>query len=228
MNHPLDILYEDNHLIAVNKTGSDLVQGDRTGDESLDLRLKKYLKKKYNKPGNVFLGVVHRLDRPVSGVVIFARTSKALSRMNELFRDKKLEKKYWAVVENAPPDIQGRLEHFLVRKQDKNKSFAFLSEKPGAKKAVLDYKVVGSSGKLYFLEIDLHTGRHHQIRCQLSFIGCPVKDDMKYGAMRSEKGGSIYLHAREISFYHPVKKNELEITASPPSTPVWDQFLRFV
>jgi len=221
-----EILFEDNHLVVVNKKCSDLVQGDKTGDDSLDVLVKAYLKKKYNKPGNVFLGVVHRLDRPVSGVVVFARTGKALTRMNELFREKKVTKKYWAVVENRPPEDRGRLEHFLIRKPEKNKSYVSFRQKPGAKKAVLDYRLVGTSRNCFFLEVDLHTGRHHQIRCQLAKMGCPVKKDLKYGARPSEKEGGIYLHAREISFIHPVRNEKLVVIAPPPDYLLWNEFLK--
>lgn len=223
MDDPV-ILYEDNHLVVVNKKNSDLVQGDKTGDLSLDFRVKAYLKEKYKKPGDVFLGVVHRLDRPVSGVVVFARTSKALSRMNELFRSKEIEKKYWAVVESLPPEDHGLLTHYLVRNAGQNKSYAYKLEKHGAKKAMLEYRLAGSSEKYFFLEIKLLTGRHHQIRAQLSDIGCPIVGDLKYGAKRSVPGGGIFLHSREIRFIHPVQKVPLTIVAPPPETPLWKAF----
>ena len=221
----INILYEDNHLIALNKSVSDLVQGDNTGDKSLDIKVKEYLKDVYKKPGNVFLGVIHRLDRPVSGAVVFARTSKALSRMNKLFQEKKVQKKYWAIVSENPPVEEGRLNHFLVRKPNLNKSFAYTTAKKGSKEASLSYRLMGRTKNYFFLEIDLHTGRHHQIRCQLAKIGCPIKGDLKYGSGRSNPGGGISLHAREIEFIHPVLKEELKIIANPPKDVLWDEFL---
>ncbi len=221
----INILYEDNHLIVLNKSVSDLVQGDNTGDKSLDVKVKEYLKDLYKKPGNVFLGVIHRLDRPVSGVVVFARTSKALSRMNKLFQEKRVQKKYWAIVSENPPVEEGRLNHFLVRKPKLNKSFAYTTEKKGSKEASLSYRLMGRTKNYFFLEIDLHTGRHHQIRCQLAKIGCPIKGDLKYGSRRSNQGGGISLHAREIEFTHPVLKEELKIIADPPKDVLWDEFL---
>jgi len=211
------ILFEDNHLIVVNKLPSEIVQGDKTGDEPLSEALKQYLKEKYHKPGNVFLGVVHRLDRPVSGVVVFAKTGKALSRMNELVKLRDMQKIYWAVVKNRPPQTMGKLVHYLVRNQQKNKSFA-----------VLSYRLLASGERYHLLEIDLHTGRHHQIRAQLAAIGCPVKGDLKYGFSRSNPDASISLHARKVSFVHPVKKEKLEITADPPHDALWDYFLKQV
>lgn len=221
----INILYEDNHLIVLNKSVSDLVQGDKTGDTSLDVKTKEYLKNLYKKPGNVFLGVIHRLDRPVSGVVVFARTSKALSRMNKLFQEKKVQKKYWAIVSDKPPVEEQRLNHFLVRKPNLNKSFAYSTEKKGSKEASLSYRLMGRTKNYFFLEIDLHTGRHHQIRCQLAKIGCPIKGDLKYGSGRSNPGGGISLHAREIEFIHPVLKEELKIIAAPPKDVLWNEFL---
>ncbi len=221
----INILYEDNHLIVLNKSVSDLVQGDYTGDKSLDIKVKEYLKNLYKKPGNVFLGVIHRLDRPVSGVVVFARTSKALSRMNKLFQEKKIQKKYWAIVSENPPVEKGRLNHFLVRKPNLNKSFAYATAKKGSKEASLSYRLMGRTKNYFFLEIDLHTGRHHQIRCQLAKIGCPIKGDLKYGYRRSNPGGGISLHAREIEFIHPVLKEELKIIADPPKDVLWNEFL---
>lgn len=221
----INILYEDNHLIVLNKSVSDLVQGDKTGDTSLDVKTKEYLKNLYKKPGNVFLGVIHRLDRPVSGVVVFARTSKALSRMNKLFQEKKVQKKYWAIVSDKPPVEEQRLNHFLVRKPNLNKSFAYSTEKKGSKEASLSYRLMGRTKNYFFLEIDLHTGRHHQIRCQLAKIGCPIKGDLKYGSGRSNPGGGISLHAREIDFIHPVLKEELKIIAAPPKDVLWNEFL---
>lgn len=214
----LDILYEDNHIIAVNKRVSDIVQADKTGDKPLSEKVKEYIKKRYNKPGDVYLGVPHRIDRPVSGVVLFARTSKALERLNKMFQehDKEISKKYWAIVGNLPPEDQGVLTHYLVRDTEKNRSHVYTKEKKGAKEAVLEYKLIGSSQKFYLLEIKLCTGRHHQIRCQLAKIGCPIKGDLKYGFPRSNEGGGISLHAREISFMHPIKKEMLTISATPP------------
>jgi 23S rRNA pseudouridine1911/1915/1917 synthase len=221
----LDILYEDNHIIAVNKLAGDIVQGDKTGDEPLSERVKSYIKKKYNKPGDVFLGVVHRLDRPVSGVVVFARTSKALSRLNKMLQEKSLKKTYWAMVKQLPEQDEGELRHYILKDSDKNKSYAFLRDKKGAKLAILRYRLISSSASYYLLEVDLETGRHHQIRCQLAKIGSPIKGDLKYGFARSNKDGSISLHARQIEFVHPVKKENLKIVAKPPkSEPLWAEF----
>jgi len=222
----IDILYEDNHLIVVNKAVSDLVQGDRTGDVPLDQKIKDYIKKKYNKPGDVFLGVVHRLDRPVTGAVVFARTSKALERMNKMFQEQQIKKFYWAVVKDRPELEQDELVNFLRRSSEKNKSFVSQSAKKGAKEARLKYELRGVTNNYYFLEVELFTGRHHQIRCQLGHIGSPVKGDMKYGFPRSNKGGGIHLHARQISFIHPVKKEPITIMANPPKgDALWDEFL---
>ncbi|NLO71701.1 MAG: RNA pseudouridine synthase [Porphyromonadaceae bacterium] len=212
----MNILYEDNHIIAINKKSSELVQGDKTGDKPLSEIVKLYIKEKYNKPGEVYLGVTHRLDRPVSGVVLFARTSKALSRLNDMFRTQDIKKTYWAIVQNKPKETEGRLEHFLVRNQKQNKSYAYDTEKPNSKKAVLTYKLIGASDRYYLLEIQLETGRHHQIRCQLSAIGCPIKGDLKYGAPRSNPNGGISLHARSIEFVHPVSKELISLTAPVP------------
>jgi len=224
-DHQLQVLYEDNHLIALNKGTSDLVQGDKTGDLSLDKRLKIFLKQKYNKPGNVFVGVIHRLDRPVSGVVLFAKTSKGLSRMNKLFQQKDLQKTYWAIVKNKPPQPEDRLMHYLVRNEKKNKSFAYSKPQKNSKHAELSYRVVGSSDRYHLLSIDLHTGRHHQIRAQLAAIGSPIKGDLKYGYPRSNPDGGISLHAREISFEHPVKLEPIRIVADPPPDKLWDYFV---
>jgi len=221
----MQVLYEDNHLIAVNKTNHDLVQGDRTGDAALDERLKNYLKEKYNKPGNVYLGVIHRLDRPVSGIVLFAKTSKALSRMNQLFKEKQVEKTYWAIVKNLPDPPSSELKHHLVRNTKKNKSFSFDAPREDTREASLTYRTLLSSDRYHLLEIDLHTGRHHQIRSQLSKIGSPIKGDLKYGFDRSNKDGGICLHARMIHFVHPVKKSPLTIIADPPADNLWDFFL---
>ena len=203
------ILLEDNHLLIVNKLPSEIVQGDKTGDEPLSETLKQFLKVKYNKPGNVFVGVVHRLDRPVSGAVVFAKTSKALTRLNNMVKERTIKKTYWAVVKEPPPDESGTLKHFLVRNPKKNKSFAYKKPVENSKEALLSYKMIAASKDYYLLEIDLHTGRHHQIRAQLSAIGCPIKGDLKYGFARSNPDGSISLHARRLEFIHPVNKNRL-------------------
>ncbi|RLD43000.1 MAG: RNA pseudouridine synthase [Bacteroidetes bacterium] len=218
------ILYEDNHLIVVNKLPSEIVQGDKTGDVPLSEDVKQYIKKKYGKPGNVYLGVIHRLDRPVSGVVVFARTGKALTRMNKLVKDRKIEKIYWAIVKNVPEYSEAELHHFLVRNERKNKSFAYPAEKKGSKEAVLKYRIISKSKDYCLLEVNLMTGRHHQIRVQLSAIGCPIKGDLKYGFARSNKDASISLHARSVSFVHPVTKEPLTITARPPQDALWDYF----
>jgi 23S rRNA pseudouridine1911/1915/1917 synthase len=221
------ILYEDNHIIAVNKTVSDLVQKDATGDLSLDDKIKNYIREKYQKPGEVFLGVVHRLDRPVSGVVLFARTSKALTRLSKMFREGNIRKTYWAIVKNEPDPAAATLEHYIVRDAAKNKSFCYNEERPKAKRALLHYRIIARSDKYFLLEVDLETGRHHQIRCQLAQIGCPVKGDLKYDFPRSNEDGGISLHARKISFVHPVKKEVVTITADPPDgDALWGFFLR--
>jgi 23S rRNA pseudouridine1911/1915/1917 synthase len=221
----LDILYEDNHLIAVNKKVSDLVQGDKTGDISIDKQIKTYLKRKYNKPGDVFLGVVHRIDRPVSGVVLFARTGKALSRLNMIFKERQLTKLYWAILQEEPPLDNDTLNHYILRNPRINKSFAYDYEKEGAKKASLSYKLKGKSKRYYFVEIELHTGRHHQIRSQLAKIACPIRGDLKYGSKRSNPDGGIDLHARSLELIHPVRKEKLRIIASPPEGELWKEFL---
>lgn len=218
----LQILHEDNHLIIINKRPGDIVQGDKTGDMPLSEVVKEYIRVKYNKPGNVYLGVVHRLDRPTSGIVVFSKTSKALPRLNKLFKDKEAKKTYWAVVKNAPPKTEDILVHYLKRNPKQNKSFAHKKEVPDSKKAILDYRVLKKLDNYYLLEIDLQTGRHHQIRSQLSAIGSPIKGDLKYGFDRSNKDASIHLHARKLTFVHPVKKETLEIIAPPPLDPVWD------
>lgn len=218
----MEVIYEDNHLIAVNKNGHELVQGDKTGDASLADLLKTWLKEKYAKPGNVFVGVTHRLDRPVTGVVVFAKTSKALARMNELFRTGEIKKTYWAIVRNRPPAIEQELTHWLVRNEKQNKSYVCApSQKPDARKAVLHYRLLAQSEHYYLLEIDLKTGRHHQIRCQLAAIGCPIRGDLKYGAGRSNPDGGISLHARRVSFVHPVSKQPIDIVAPVPDEPLW-------
>jgi len=219
-----DILYEDNHLIILNKRPSDIVQGDKTGDEPLSEILKNYIRDKYSKPGDVFLGVVHRLDRPVSGAVIFARTSKALTRLNIMLRDGEIHKTYWAVVKNKPPQAEEHLVQYLTRNTEKNKSFVSDNPVAGSQKAELIFKVLDKSDGYYLLEVNLLTGRHHQIRAQLSAMGCPVKGDLKYGYPRSNPGGFIHLHARAISFLHPVKKEMLNIIAPPPQDKLWDFF----
>ena len=220
----MDVVYEDNHLIIVNKSSSEIVQGDKTGDKPLAEMVKEYIKQKYHKPGNVFLGVVHRLDRPVSGLVVFARTSKALARLNEMFRTKEVHKTYWAIVGNCPPTEEGELVHWLVRNEKQNKSYAYDKEKPEAKKAVLDYKLIGRSERYFLLEVDLKTGRHHQIRCQLAKMGCPIKGELKYGSPRSNPDGSICLHARRVRFVHPVSKQEIDVTAPVPEGNLWHSF----
>tara|TARA_B100000780_G_scaffold198624_1_gene140465 strand:- start:2905 stop:3573 length:669 start_codon:yes stop_codon:yes gene_type:complete len=218
----LEVLYEDNHIIAVNKKAGDLVQGDKTGDKPLGEFVKAYLREKYNKPGNIFCGVIHRLDRPVSGLVIFAKTSKALARMNALFREKTIQKTYWAIVENPPLKSEDRLEHYLIKNQEKNKSRAFLKPYEGALNSVLDYKIQKKLDRYTLLQVKPITGRHHQIRVQLSTIGCIIKGDLKYGAKRSNKDASISLHAREINFIHPVKNEAITITAPAPKDPIWN------
>ncbi|MGI6816036.1 RluA family pseudouridine synthase [Bacteroides sp. KG123] len=217
----MTVVYEDNHIIIVNKTASEIVQGDKTGDTPLSETVKQYLKEKYQKPGNVFIGVTHRLDRPVSGLVVFAKTGKALSRLNEMFRNGEVKKTYWAVVKNRPPQEEGELVHYMVRNEKQNKSYAYDREKPGSKKAILHYRLIGYSQNYYLLEIDLKTGRHHQIRCQLAKAGCPIKGDLKYGASRSNPDGSICLHARNIRFVHPVSKELIEVEAPVPSDNLW-------
>ncbi len=220
----LNVLYEDNHLIIINKKSGDIVQGDKTGDKPLGEFVKEYVKEKYQKPGAAFLGVVHRIDRPVSGIVVFARTSKALERMNELFREKKVQKTYWAVVKNKPTDDSGTLIHYLKKDEAKNKSKAFDKEVPGSLRSWLDYKVVAKSDKYFLLEINPHTGRHHQIRVQLATMGCPIKGDVKYGFDRTNDDGSIHLHARKIVFTHPVKKEEITVIAPVPDEKLWKFF----
>lgn len=217
----MNVLYEDNHLIIVNKAAGEIVQGDKTGDKPLSEMVKEYLKVKYNKPGNVFCGVTHRLDRPTSGVVVFAKTSKALSRLNEMFKKGQMDKTYWAIVKKRPAKEEDTLTHYLIKTERNNKSTAYDTEKPNTKKAVLHYKLIASSDNYHLLEVDLETGRHHQIRCQLSKIGSPIKGDLKYGAERSNTDGSISLHARSISFVHPVSKEEILITAPVPKDSLW-------
>ena len=217
----LDIIYEDNHLIAINKKAGDIVQADKTGDAPLSERLKNYIKKKYNKPGNVFLGVIHRIDRPTSGVVVFAKTSKSLSRMNLLFRNNQVKKTYWAIVSKAPPKKSEILENYLIKNNKLNKSF--VSEEENTKKGILKYKLVKNTKNFFLLKITPKTGRHHQIRVQLSNIGCIIKGDLKYGAKRSNKDKSICLHAKNIEFFHPVKKQKIIINATLPNSDIWQE-----
>ena len=219
------VVYEDNHIIIVNKTTSEIVQGDKTGDIPLSEVVKQYIKKEYAKPGSVFLGVVHRLDRPVSGLVVFAKTSKALSRLNEMFRKGDVHKTYWAIVKTCPPTEEGDLVHYLVRNEKQNKSYAYDKEVKGSKKAVLHYRLIGHSDNYYLLEIDLKTGRHHQIRCQLAKIGCPIKGDLKYGFPRSNADGGICLHARRVCFVHPVSKKLVDVVAPTPADNLWNSFV---
>ena len=218
----MTVIYEDNHLIIVNKQSGEIVQGDKTGDTPLSDIVKDWLKKKHNKPGNVYLGVVHRLDRPVSGVVLFAKTSKALPRLNKMFAEHlNVHKTYWAIVQNRPQQDKGTLTHWLTRQEKTNTARAYDREVPGSKKAVLDYEVIASSDRYHLLEINLHTGRHHQIRCQLAKIGCPIKGDLKYGAPRSNPDGSISLHARNLTFEHPVSHENISVTAPVPDDRLW-------
>lgn len=244
----MEVLYEDNHIIAVNKTCNEIVQGDKTGDTPLSETVKAYIKEKYNKPGEVFLGVTHRLDRPTSGVVLFARTSKALTRLNEMFREKSsslpirggaglgsIKKTYWAIVQGTPKVPEARLENYLIRNEAQNKSYISTPPKPSpqgrdkdAKLAVLTYKTLAKGEHYTLLEVNLETGRHHQIRCQLAAIGCPIKGDLKYGAKRSNPDGGICLHARQIEFIHPVSKQDICITAPVPNDSLWQQFAALV
>ena len=217
----MTVVYEDNHIIIVNKTASEIVQGDKTGDTPLSEIVKQYLKEKYQKPGNVFIGVTHRLDRPVSGLVVFAKTSKALSRLNEMFKNSEVKKTYWAIVKQTPAETEGELVNYLVRNEKQNKSYAYDTEKPGSKKAVLHYRLIARSDNYSLLEVDLKTGRHHQIRCQLAKMGCPIKGDLKYGFPRSNPDGSICLHARRVRFVHPVSKELIDVVAPVPSDNLW-------
>ncbi len=221
----VNVIYEDNHVIIVSKQSGEIVQGDKTGDKPLSETVKQYIKEAYAKPGDVFLGVVHRLDRPVFGLVLFARTSKALARMNTMFANGEVHKTYWAVVKDAPEQPEGTLTHWLVRNEKQNKSYAYDYEVPHSKKAVLDYRVIGRSDNYTLLEIDLKTGRHHQIRCQLAKIGCPIKGDLKYGAKRSNPDGSISLLSRTMQFIHPVSKKEIVVEAPLPDDNLWKSFI---
>ena len=220
----MTILYEDNHIIIINKTCSEIVQGDKTGDTPLSETIKAYLKEKYDKPGNVFVGVTHRLDRPVSGIVVFARTDKALSRLNEMFKTQQIKKTYWAIVKNKPPMPEGELVHYLVRNEKQNKSYAYDKEVKNSKKSILTYKQIAQSDNYFLLEINLQTGRHHQIRCQLAKIGCPIKGDLKYGFARSNPDGGISLHARSMEFIHPVSKELVCVLAPVPDEKLWKMF----
>jgi 23S rRNA pseudouridine1911/1915/1917 synthase len=217
----LEILFEDNHVLVINKKSSDISQGDRTGDETLPDKIKAYLKEKYVKPGNVFCGVVHRLDRPTSGALVFARTSKALERLNKQFQEKTTSKCYWAIVEGDPAKSSGKLVHFLKKNEKQNKSYASENESPGSKKAVLSYRLLKKSDNYSLLEVGLETGRHHQIRSQLATIGCHIKGDVKYGAKRSNPDGSICLHARRLEFEHPTSKERISVTAPVPADSLW-------
>ena len=220
----MQVVYEDNHIIIVNKQSGEIVQGDKTGDRPLSDIVKQYIKEKYQKPGEVFLGVVHRLDRPVSGLVVFARTSKALTRLNKMFAEGEVHKTYWAIVKNMPEQPEGTLTHWLVRNEKQNKSYAYTTEKPNAKKAILKYKVIGRSDNYTLLEVNLMTGRHHQIRCQLAAMGCPIKGDLKYGAPRSNPDGSISLMSRHVEFTHPVSKLQIAVEAPLPEDSLWQSF----
>lgn len=220
----MTVLYEDNHIIIVNKSSSEIVQADKTGDTPLSEMVKAFLKEKYNKHGNVYIGITHRLDRPVSGIVVFAKTSKALARLNDMFAKKDVKKTYWAIVCKMPPQEEGQLVNYLVKNEKQNKSYAYDKEVPNSKKSILNYKLIGKSDRYCLLEVDLQTGRHHQIRCQLAKIGCVIKGDLKYGAERSNKDGSISLHARSISFTHPVSKQEINVVAPCPNDELWNYF----
>lgn len=217
----MQVIYEDNHIIIVSKTTGEIVQGDKTGDTPLSEIVKDWIKEKYQKPGNVFLGVVHRLDRPVSGLVVFAKTSKALSRLCNMFRDGDVHKTYWAITKNRPPQESGTLTHWLVRNEKQNKSYAYDHEVKGSKKAILKYRLIGSTDNYNLLEVNLLTGRHHQIRCQLAKMGCPIKGDLKYGAPRSNPDGSISLLSRKVEFVHPVSKLPISIEAPVPDDNLW-------
>ena len=217
----MEIVYEDNHLIIVYKHSGEIVQGDKTGDVPLSEDVKCYLKEKYQKPGSVFLGVVHRLDRPVAGLVVFAKTSKALTRLNKMFRDGEVHKTYWAITKNLPPQSEGTLTHWLVRNEKQNKSYAYDHEVPHSKKAILKYRLIGQSDHYCLLEVNLMTGRHHQIRCQLAHMGCPIKGDLKYGAQRSNPDGSICLLAHHVEFVHPVSKQLISFDSPLPEDKLW-------
>jgi 23S rRNA pseudouridine1911/1915/1917 synthase len=217
----MNVLYEDNHIIIVNKASGEIVQGDKTGDTPLVETVRAYIKEKYNKPGNVFCGLTHRLDRPVSGVVIFAKTSKALERINNMLKNHEIKKTYWAIVKNTPKQASGTLVNYLVRNEKQNKSYAYNTEKPNSKRAELNYQIIGQSDRYTLLEVNLITGRHHQIRCQLAAMGCPIKGDLKYGFDRSNPDGSISLHARSVEFTHPVSKELIHVEAPTPVDNLW-------
>lgn len=217
----MQVVYEDNHIIIVSKESGEIVQGDKTGDIPLSETVKAYIKEEYAKPGAVFLGVVHRLDRPVSGLVVFARTSKALSRLNDMFRNGEVHKTYWAIVQQRPDHEEGTLENWLVRNEKQNKSYAYQREVPNSKKAILKYRMIGQSERYYLLEVNLLTGRHHQIRCQLADMGCPIKGDLKYGAKRSNPDGSISLLAHRVEFIHPVSKQHIVVESPIPEDNLW-------
>ena len=221
----MKVIYEDNHIIIVYKESGEIVQGDKTGDTPLSETVKAYIKEKYAKPGAVFLGVTHRLDRPVAGLVVFARTSKALARLNKMFAEGEVHKTYWAVVQQRPQHDEGTLEHWLVRNEQQNKSYAYDHERPNAKKAILKYRLIGQSDRYFLLEVNLMTGRHHQIRCQLAAMGCPIKGDLKYGARRSNPDGSISLLARRIEFVHPVSKELISIESPLPENGMLKMFV---
>ena len=220
----MKVLYEDNHIIIINKAAGEIVQGDKTGDKSLCDTMKAYIKEKYAKPGNVFIGLPHRLDRPVSGIVVFAKTSKALERLNKMFSEGRVKKIYWALTKGIPNPAEAELESWILRNEKMNKSFSYLKEVKGSKRAILHYRLAAASLNYNLIEVELKTGRHHQIRCQLSSIGCPIKGDLKYGAQRSNPDGSISLHARYIEFVHPVSKQLIAVTAPLPSDRLWQSF----
>jgi 23S rRNA pseudouridine1911/1915/1917 synthase len=220
----LDVVYQDNHIIIINKKPGQIAQADKTGDIALNEIVKDYIKEKYNKPGKVYLGLIHRLDRPTSGGLIFGRTDKATSRLSKMFQNHEVKKTYWAVVDKRPPQMEDRLEHYLVKNQQKNKSFPSNSKNSNAKKAILNYKYISSIDKYHLLEIELETGRHHQIRAQLAAIDCRIKGDVKYGFKRANKDLSIHLHARYLEFLHPVKKELMKFEIPPPKDPVWNAF----
>ena len=221
---PMNVLYEDNHIIIINKAAGEIVQGDKTGDKSLCDTMKQYIKEKYAKPGNVFIGLPHRLDRPVSGVVVFAKTSKALERLNGMFRDGNVKKIYWAITKGKPLKAEGEISSWILRNEKMNKSFSYPKEVKGSKHALLSYTLKAASQNYNLIEVELKTGRHHQIRCQLASIGCPIKGDLKYGAQRSNPDGSISLHARYIEFIHPVSKQLIQMTAPVPADRLWQSF----
>ncbi len=221
-------MYQDNHIIALNKKPGDIVQGDRTGDTPLSEKVKNYIKLAAQKPGDAFLGTVHRIDRPVSGVVLFAKTSKALTRLNMMFQQREIQKTYWAVVKNRPPQNEGKLEHYLIKNEAKNKSKAYVNQIKNSLHAVLEYKIIAVSDRYFLLEINPHTGRHHQIRVQLAAMGCPIKGDVKYGAERTNPDASIHLHARKITFLHPVKKEKMSIVAPAPNENLWNSLTQLI